>query len=315
MRQLNLLAFTRTLENFYSAKALTQFRKIYNAKRYDVVIIEYVWYGYLLDAIDQTKTVSFLDIHDLYHKRKDRYAAFGRTPDRSISREQELAVFSRFDYLIAIQRQEYEYLDKIFPGKMILAMHPHKVSRSMYSKRHENRLNNKLNIVYFASFGDQNLDAIHWFVNEVWDDSLLEKFTVLIYGTICDSLSIAKKGIEIKGRVSSPSDAYKQADIVINPIRFGSGLKIKTVEAIAHGIPTISSRIGAEGLEDTFGLSLLVADTPADYKKSLHILTQPEKRLEMSKNSIRFAEQKLTHSACFGNFMELIETVTKSDLV
>lgn len=67
--------------------------------------------------------------------------------------------------------------------------------------------------------------------------------------------------ITVHADVPSVEAYYAQADIVIAPIRFGGGTRVKIIEALAMGRPVVSTRIGAEGLDLTDGEHLLLADT------------------------------------------------------
>jgi glycosyltransferase involved in cell wall biosynthesis len=56
---------------------------------------------------------------------------------------------------------------------------------------------------------------------------------------------------------------YREAVAVVVPLRVGGGTRLKILEAMAAGIPVVSTTLGAEGLEVDPGRDLLTADTPA----------------------------------------------------
>ena len=64
---------------------------------------------------------------------------------------------------------------------------------------------------------------------------------------------------------------------------------------------------GAEGLEICSGSCLLVADDPADYRKNLLLLAKKSARLAMHENAVRFVKEKLSHQACFGKLLGIIQ--------
>jgi len=72
-------------------------------------------------------------------------------------------------------------------------------------------------------------------------------------------------GVRVHGRVPSMAPFLKTADLVAIPMRWGSGTRIKILEAFAHGIPVVSSTIGAEGLDAVDGRDILIADEPEDF--------------------------------------------------
>ena len=55
------------------------------------------------------------------------------------------------------------------------------------------------------------------------------------------------------------------ADLVVVPLRMGSGTRLKILEAFAHRVPVVSTRVGAEGLAVVDGTHLLLADQPASF--------------------------------------------------
>ena len=67
------------------------------------------------------------------------------------------------------------------------------------------------------------------------------------------------------GEVADVTAELMAADIVVVPIRFGGGTRIKILEAFAHRIPVVSTTVGCEGLDVVDGEHLLVADDPATF--------------------------------------------------
>lgn len=68
--------------------------------------------------------------------------------------------------------------------------------------------------------------------------------------------------VTMTGQVDDITDELARADIIIIPLRYGSGTRVKILEAFAHRIPVVSTTIGAEGLDVRAGQHLLVADDP-----------------------------------------------------
>ncbi|HLG91651.1 MAG TPA: glycosyltransferase family 4 protein, partial [Acidimicrobiales bacterium] len=69
--------------------------------------------------------------------------------------------------------------------------------------------------------------------------------------------------VVVVGRVASMEAELAAADLVAVPLRWGSGTRVKILEAFAHRIPVVSTSLGAEGIEGAEdGRHLLVADSP-----------------------------------------------------
>jgi len=307
IRLLDRLHLQRSLESFDDEQVANRFSSTCNAGSFDAVIVEYIWHGYLARRVDRKRSLLLLDTHDIFHRRMAEYERFGRVPDKTVTREQELAVYEQFDQLIAIQSAEFAYLESLFPGRVILAMHPARACHRLYAERIRNRsLADKLVLVYFASYGDANIDAIEWFMDEVWDPDLAGQFELQIHGAICDSLRITAPGIRICGPSPTVVAVYRNADIAINPQRFGSGLKIKTVEAMGFGVPVLTTSCGAEGLEVAADRALLCADDSADMRQQLLRLADPALRSSLSRSGLEFVADRLTPEACFGSLRRII---------
>ena len=69
--------------------------------------------------------------------------------------------------------------------------------------------------------------------------------------------------MELLGVVESLEEAYTRAAVIVNPVLAGTGLKTKTVEALGHAKPLVTTSCGAEGIEDAAGTAFLMADDPA----------------------------------------------------
>jgi len=75
--------------------------------------------------------------------------------------------------------------------------------------------------------------------------------------------------VTVVGRVPEMLPELRQADVIAVPIRYGSGTRVKILEAFAHRIPVVSTTLGAEGLEVEHERHLLLADTPDQFAVSL----------------------------------------------
>jgi glycosyltransferase involved in cell wall biosynthesis len=76
---------------------------------------------------------------------------------------------------------------------------------------------------------------------------------------------------------------YRSAGIFIVPLRAGSGIRVKILEAMARGVPVVSTTIGIEGLDVTPGEHVLVADEPQEFARAIRwLLAVPERRSVMA---------------------------------
>ena len=112
-----------------------------------------------------------------------------------------------------------------------------------------------------------NADAAAWFVRQVWPEvrKRIPGAQLNIVGAspgpAVRALSAAE-GIVVTGTVPDVRPYYQDALAAIVPLRTGGGTRLKILEAMAAGVPVISTALGAEGLKVTAGRDILLA--PAD---------------------------------------------------
>lgn len=109
-----------------------------------------------------------------------------------------------------------------------------------------------------------NADAAAWLVGEVLPlvRARVPDVTVVLAGrSTPDVAALAGPHVEVTGAVPSMTPYLRAADLVVVPLRVGSGTRIKILEAFAYGVPVVSTVVGAEGLDAVAGKHLAVADT------------------------------------------------------
>jgi glycosyltransferase involved in cell wall biosynthesis len=75
----------------------------------------------------------------------------------------------------------------------------------------------------------------------------------------------ADSTIQVTGYVADPAAYLQSSAVMVVPLRAGGGMRVKILEALARGIPVVSTTIGAEGIDVTPGQHLLIADEPAAF--------------------------------------------------
>ena len=88
-----------------------------------------------------------------------------------------------------------------------------------------------------------------------------------------------QEGVVVTGYVPDVRPYFEKASVFVAPLRAGSGIQTKNLEAMAMGVPVVTTSVGAMGLEADNGKELLVADTPADFAKHVvHLLNDEYSR-------------------------------------
>lgn len=148
-----------------------------------------------------------------------------------------------------------------------------------------------------------NIDAVCFFSHEVLPE--IQKnypdttFDIVGSHPVPSVLALTEKpGITVTGRVPSMVEYLHKATVCVVPMRTGFGIKNKTLEAMASGIPVVASDSGLEGLivdQANLPLRALRANHPAEY---IHLISQlfenPQLRAELSDNGRKLMETEFT---------------------
>lgn len=93
----------------------------------------------------------------------------------------------------------------------------------------------------------------------------------------------AAPDVSVAGRVDAMEPELARADLVVVPVRYGSGTRVKIIEAAANRIPVVSTALGAEGLGFEDGRELIVADGAQDFAAAcVRLLAEPELRRRLA---------------------------------
>ena len=122
-------------------------------------------------------------------------------------------------------------------------------------------------------------------------------------------LSDTDGSIEVTGSVDDVCPHLKACDLMVVPLLSGGGTRIKILEAMAMGVPVVSTTIGAEGLEMTAGEHLLIADTPREFAEaSIRLLESPGERARLATNAARKVREEHTWQYSTRQFLEHCNT-------
>jgi glycosyltransferase involved in cell wall biosynthesis len=93
--------------------------------------------------------------------------------------------------------------------------------------------------------------------------------------------------VHVFGRVENLDDIWRRSRVLVVPLRSGSGVRVKILEAFARGVPVVSTSVGCEGLDVDSGVHLAVADRPADFAEATIALLADDNRAEALSDAAR----------------------------
>jgi glycosyltransferase involved in cell wall biosynthesis len=282
--------------------------------------------AYLIRSLPQSERRSIhavLDTHDILHERGNQFDAAGYLHWLDVDRREEVGVWNEFDTVLAIQPNEAELIRSLAPNPTVMHV-GHAPNCDGASASTENPHPECIRLGYIGSANYSNWHAINRFLIEVWPDLVVHKSfdaELVVAGKICDWFqmqgeqrvsSLFENGIRLIGQVERLDDFYNQIDIAINPVQFGTGLKIKNVEAIFYGKPLVTTERGASGMSEA---SQAVCCVVANYRKMaaelIDLCQNSDRRRQMSSHAAMLAKKEFsdesTYSELAKHFLKVVQ--------
>jgi glycosyltransferase involved in cell wall biosynthesis len=163
-----------------------------------------------------------------------------------------------------------------------------------------------------------NIDAVRWFCNHIWGKmraaaSQPSVLSIVGHRPPAEVLALAEiDGVRVVGSVEDVRPYYEESDIVVAPIRFGSGTRIKIVEAMSMAKPVVATTVGAEGLEVVAGRDILIADTEERFAEAcVALLNDSSFRMRIGIAARKCIEAKYAEEAAVSELLECLTAPSK----
>jgi glycosyltransferase involved in cell wall biosynthesis len=123
---------------------------------------------------------------------------------------------------------------------------------------------------------------------------------------------LASPAINVAGWVPDVKPYLDNHLVSIAPLRFGSGMKGKVGEAMANGLPVVVTKIAAEGMELSDGVTVLIADSAPDFAEAVTRLLRDQALHErLSVNSRRVVKTRWSEAAAAQQLLGLMRTLKR----
>ncbi|MEZ5022955.1 MAG: glycosyltransferase family 4 protein [Chitinophagales bacterium] len=158
---------------------------------------------------------------------------------------------------------------------------------------------------------EANVDGLIWFLQEGWaklkENHPNLKFYIVGKNPdprIVELATAAGKDIMLTGFVEDLEPYFQKCQVFVSPLRFGSGIKVKVMNAMYRGIPTVTTPVGAEGMAVINKTHLMIEDQMSEFCTSIsELINNRDTWQKLSKNSRALAKKKYTWEAV----MEIVE--------
>jgi glycosyltransferase involved in cell wall biosynthesis len=165
-------------------------------------------------------------------------------------------------------------------------------------------------ILYVGGFNGANIDGLRRFLTTAWPS--IRQRCADAHLHVCGYVYRAFLGTEydyvrFRGHLEDIEGEYAEAAMVINPSWIGTGLKIKTVEALAWCKPLVTTQKGIEGMNGDVARSVMLCDDVVEFADSVvRLLEDSQLRGDLSQAARQFAIRHLNTGAVYGELLKYL---------
>jgi glycosyltransferase involved in cell wall biosynthesis len=276
----------------------------------------------LREAAPSTRVVvDSVDLHYVREARERFRIESGAGPGQLDTNQagemvRELNAYAAADAVLTVSQKEADKINDLV-GQDHFAL---RLPDTEELERSPVPLSKRRGILFLGNFlHAPNLDAATYLCEEIvprLDPELLSEHEVSIVGTNAGEqvrdLAAGLPHAKIVGWVPSVIPYLNSARVSVVPLRYGAGTKRKIVQALMAGTPTVTSSVGAEGLDVRDGREVLIADDPDEFAAGIERLLRRGRTwrglARRGRRHILRLHGRVAVEACFDQVLEAILT-------
>jgi len=304
--------------NYWSTKTLKKLYEITQKNRFDVIQIEHTALAQYAKYMDCSFKV--LDFHNLEYEKMERYAVFQQNALKKYYakltakklKNYELRVVREFDLSLTCSNREKELLQKANPNSEIIVVPNGTDIIDEMALEKQTKKPIKSILFVGALNADKNVDAVLYFFNEILPLILREQPDILfqiVGGSVPTEIQQLRKhpNVKVLGFIKDLKAILKPGTISVVPLRYGGGTRLKITEAMAHGIPVVSTTLGCEGLDVLHNKNILIADTSESFAQCcLELISSSSKRESLIKSGYELVTKQYDWKTITTTLSEII---------
>ncbi len=324
------------LTSYLTSKTLNEYRNycaqikenIVNlCKQADVIIIDhYEMYQYISSAHTSKK---ILHQHNAEYVLWERMAAIEpnilkktllKLESNRIKKKEKQ--YCQLSDLVLAAPNDIKKLKAITDNKGCFKSTYHLGDDALLNKRDIEFSTTKKQILYVGTLSwEANINGLIWFLKKCWPIIISKQpeITFKIAGKNPDNRITERvnnlKNVQLTGFIKDLEPLFQESRICIAPLKFGSGIKVKVLNALYRGIPMVTTSIGVEGIEGLTENHISIADDSHLFAtECLNLLSNKKHWNALQKNSRSLAKEKYTWKFWLNKHLaEINELVSKNN--
>lgn len=308
------------MKKYESAEMRREIARHIESDAFDVVVCDFLMPAINLPAGD-AKTARVLFQHNVeamiwrrhYETQADAVKKlYLKTQWRKTVRYERETCRS-FDWVVAVSREDSDAMRREYGVENVSDI-PTGVDTDYFTPRAEGEEHEPYNVVFTGSMDWlPNEDAINFFTSQIWPrvrNSAPATLTIVGRNPRASLIEMSERddSITVTGRVEDVRPFMRRAAVYVVPIRIGGGTRLKIYEAMASGLPVVSTTVGAEGLPVAHEEELLLADTPEAFAGEVaRVLTDKDFAARLGERARRRVRAEFSWARVAESFCEACE--------
>ena len=238
------------IDEWWDPQIGTYLQWLFAREWFDVFVVNYTFLSKALDYAPGS-TVKVLETHDMFAGRKELFTAHGAPAEFFYTtREQEQIALDRADIVIAIKDAEAAVLRRNSKSAEVISI-PFYIERDPLARRLQRLVSTEeLRVGFIGALNSVNVLNMQRFLER------FEKYrtiympppiSISVAGGVCLQLSSNSPAVNLLGRVEDITTFYQGIDVIVAPMSFSTGFKIKVGEALSCGKPVVATQNGFDG--------------------------------------------------------------------
>jgi glycosyltransferase involved in cell wall biosynthesis len=227
----------------------------------------------------------------------------------------ERTAVSRFDHVVAVSEHDRSLMLEMAPNAPITVV---RTGVDVEGFRPVPGASRGERTVMFLGSMDwpANIDGVEYFCDRVWPQVVAAvpdaRFRVVGRNPPPRITRFAGESVEIVGGVKSVLPYLHEAAVFVVPLRIGGGTRLKIYEAMAAGVPIVSTAVGAEGLDVQDGKNIVLADDAERFAAAvIELLNSPARRADIAGAAAATAS-RFDWSVIAADFASVLEQAMRS---
>ena len=272
--------------------------------RPDAVIAEYVFAARCLSVVPPG-TLKIIDTHDVFSRRKREVIRHGVDDPHHLSPRRERRQLLESDVIIAIQSAEARLLARLAPEREVITVgidFPVAEEPDLAEERPQR-------LLIVGSGNPLNVHGLREFRLHAWPRirRACPRAVVHVVGRVADAFQSDDDQFRLIGWIERMEHEWREASIVLNPTVAGTGLKVKSVEALSWGKPLVATRNAVEGIDFTGAPPFVECADWQDFAhRTIELLTSEDRRLGLGRRAHAWARAHLAAANVYAPLAEML---------